>query len=55
MSNPLKDPKRNPLKPMYESFWVPIFGRALRIFSAMIEGEEILEKQTYDLREDKNK
>ncbi len=53
MLNPLKDPKKNPLKLFYERFWVPIFGRTLRLFSALIEGEEIIEKPTYDLTDER--
>ena len=51
MTNPLKDEGKNPLKRIYEGFWVPVFGRALRMFSSIIEGEAPKEKQTYDLRE----
>ena len=49
--NPLKDPIKNPLKSLYENFWVPIFGRLLYSFSAMIEGKIPKEKQTFDLRD----
>ncbi len=51
MTNPLKDSKKNPLKRIYEDFWVPVFGRLLRLFSAVIEGEAPKEKQTYNLRD----
>ncbi len=51
MTNPLKDPSKNPLKRIYEELWVPIFGRILYLFSAMIEGKTPKEKQTYDLRD----
>ena len=40
----------NFLKHLYENFWVPVFGRILRVFSSWIEGESILGRQTYDLR-----
>ena len=51
MTNPLKDVRKNPLKRIYEDFWVPVFGRILRLFSSMIEGEVPKEEQTYDLRD----
>ena len=50
MSNPLNDPFKNPLKKLYEEFWVPIFGRVLNLFTSIIEGEVSSNKQTYDLR-----
>ena len=52
MVKPLKNPIKNPLRISYERFWVPIFGRALRLFSGLIEGEEPKEKQTYKLNLD---
>ena len=45
----------NPLKKMYEEFWVPVFGRLLMTFSTLIEGEKPKGKQTYDLREKDSK
>ncbi len=30
----------NPLKEMYEKFWVPVLGRGLMMFAGLIEGEE---------------
>jgi len=51
MTNPLKDPIKNPLKRIYEDFWVPVFGRILYSFSSIIEGQALKEKQTYDLRD----
>ena len=51
MINPLKDPIKNPLKRAYENFWVPVFGRALHLFTAVIEGETPQEKQTYNLKD----
>ncbi len=51
MNNPLKDSLKNPIKRIYEGFWVPIFGRVLYLFSYMIEGQQPREKQTFDLRE----
>ena len=55
MSNPLKDPAKNPLKSLYENFWVPVFGRILMQFANIIEGEtpKNKDKQTYDLRDSK--
>ena len=49
--NPLQDSRKNPVKKIYENFWVPIFGRILSGFSSMIEGEAPKEKQTYNLRD----
>ena len=49
MVNPLKDPLKNPLKVFYEMIWVPFFGRILRTFSSLIEGEQVTDDQTYDL------
>ena len=54
MTNPFKDPKQNPLKIVYEEFWVPIFGRILNLFASWIEGEASKTKQTYDLRDKKD-
>ena len=51
MSNPLKDPVKNPLKRIYENFWVPIFGRILNLFVSWIEGQTPKEKQTYNLKD----
>jgi len=51
MVNPLNDSRKNPLKRSYEDLWVPIFGRILRLFSSIIEGEAPNEKQTYNLRD----
>ena len=51
MTNPLKDPRKNPIKGFYEEFGVPILGRALRVFSTLIEGKPPKEKQTYNLRD----
>ena len=51
MSNPLKDPFKNPLKRVYENFWVPVFGRVLHLFAAVIEGDTPHEEQTYNLRD----
>ena len=51
MTNPLKDPSKNPLKIFYEGFWVPIFGRVLNLFASVIEGERPKENQSYDLRD----
>ncbi len=50
MPNPLQNPSKNPLKKIYEEFWVPIFGRLLMKFVALIEGEESKVKPTYNLR-----
>ncbi len=55
MLNPLKDPAKNPLKLFYENFWVPIFGRMLSSFASVIEGQEVTNQSTYDLREDHGK
>ena len=49
MVNPLKDPLKNPLKVFYEIIWVPFFGRILRTFSSLIEGEQVSDDHTYDL------
>ncbi len=54
MVNPLKNPLKNPLRIGYERLWVPIFGRALRLFSSLIEGEDAKEKQTYKLNLDED-
>ena len=54
MSNPLKDPFKNPLKRVYENFWVPVFGRILNLFTSTIEGQMPKEKQTFNLK-DKSK
>ena len=51
MPNQFNDVKKSLLKKSYEDFWVPVFGRALRLFSSFIEGEVPKEKQTYDLRD----
>ena len=51
MPNPLKDPRKNPLKLIYEDFWVPVFGRILHLFTSYIEGSQPNNKQTYDLRD----
>ena len=51
MDNPLKDPRKNPLKLIYEEFWVPVFGRILYFFSSIIEGKTPKGKQTFNLRE----
>jgi len=53
MQNPLKDPIKNPFKILYEGFWVPVFGRALNLFTILIEGKKPKEKQTFDLRDKK--
>ncbi len=50
MSNPLDDPVKNPIKTLYEGFWVPVFGRLLMLFSSLIEGKDVTFKQTFDLR-----
>ena len=55
MSNPLKDPIKNPLKVLYEDFWVPVFGRILYLFTGVIEGHRPQEKQTFNLRETSKK
>ena len=55
MSNPLKDPRKNPLKAFYEEFWVPIFGRILYLFSSVIEGKTIKDEQTFNLRDPRKK
>ena len=54
-NNPLVDPRRNPLKTLYEEFWVPIFGRIVFLFSSWIEGAQIkdAEQQTFNLRDKK--
>ena len=52
--NSLKDPHKNPLKIVYEEFWVPIFGRILNLFTSYIEGQKPQEKQTYNLRENQD-
>ncbi len=54
MLNPLKDPVKNPLKMFYERFWVPIFGRMLHFFSSLIEGQQLNETSTFNLREDES-
>ena len=51
MTNPLKDPKKNPLKIIYEEFWVPIFGRLLYLFRAIIAGEPQKTKHPFNLRD----
>ena len=53
--NPLKDPIKNPLKRFYEGFWVPVFGRVLYSFSSIIEGKIPKEKQTFNLKDEKEK
>ena len=55
MNNPLKDPKKNPLKIAYENFWVPVFGRVLNLFTSYIEGQKATEKQTFNLRDNDTK
>ena len=53
MNNPLEDPYKNPLKRLYEDFWVPVFGRILNLLVPFIEGEKPKDKQTYNLRDRK--
>ena len=45
------------LKKLYEELWVPVLGRILMLFSAVIEGREIKDwkDQTFDLRDKKEK
>lgn len=50
-NNPLRDPIKNPLKRVYENFWVPVFGRVLNLFTTLIEGQPSQERQTYNLRD----
>lgn len=50
MTNPLENPSRNPLKKIYEEFWVPVFGRLVNRFVVLIEGERSQVKPTYNLR-----
>ncbi len=50
MANPLKNSLKNPLKKVYEEFWVPVFGRVLNLFIRFLEGEAPKRKPTYNLR-----
>ena len=44
--------KSSLFKVLYEEFWVPIFGRLLYLFSALIEGEVPKDSQTYNLKDE---
>ena len=55
MNKPLNNLNNNPIKGFYEDFWVPVFGRILHLFTAIIEGHQPKEKQTYNLRDTSEK
>tara|TARA_Y100001970_G_C14255013_1_gene874633 strand:+ start:7529 stop:7684 length:156 start_codon:yes stop_codon:yes gene_type:complete len=41
----------NVLRKLYELFWVPFFGRLLFRLSNYIEGKDIKDKPTYNIKE----
>ncbi len=51
----MKDPLKNPLKVLYEGFWVPVFGRILHLFTTLIEGKRPSEKQSFNLTDQKKR
>ena len=45
----------NLLKDLYENLWVPILGRILNLFTALIEGSRPTNRNTYDLKDKREK